>query len=180
MNTQSADHIDSLPSGTNTGIRLTTRNSMGYSFAAIAQVALLAQAVIATPVSTEVSTIAGPLPLAELDASSLGSPSVALPLGTLRPSVGPHPDEIDIVLLLCRLSGCQNCNLVDLMGLNADTCFAQNFQFVSAAVIQPNADTLPVNTTVCTAGCTQCLALPALNTCFNVAGSTFQAFALLI
>ncbi|OJT08604.1 hypothetical protein TRAPUB_531 [Trametes pubescens] len=153
---------------------------MRFSFAAIAQVALLTQTVIATPVSTEVSTIVGPLPLAELDASSLGSPSVALPPSTLRPSVGPHPDEIDIVLLLCRASGCQNCDLVDLMGLNADACFAENFQFVSAAVIQPNADSLPFNTTVCTAGCTQCLALPDINTCFNVAGSTFAAFALLI
>lgn len=153
---------------------------MRHFFTAIAQVALLVQAVIATPMSTEVSTIAGPLPLAELDASSLGSPTVALPPSTLRASVGPHPDEIDIVMLLCRLQGCQDCNLVDLMGLNADACFAQNFQFVSAAVIQPNADSLPFNTTVCTAGCTQCLDLPEINTCFNVAGSTFQAFALLI
>lgn len=180
MKTMSADHIDRLPSGTNTGIRLTTRNTMRYS-SAIAGVALLAQAVIATPVaSTEVSTIAGSLPLAELDASSLVSPSVALPLSNLRPSVGPHPDEIDIVMLLCRLQGCQDCNLVDLMGLNADACFAENFQFVSAAVIQPNADSLPFNTTVCTAGCAGCLALSAINTCFNVAGAAFQAFALLI
>lgn len=153
---------------------------MRYSFAALAQAVLLVQTAIATPVSTEVSTVVGPLPLAELDTSSRESPSVALPPGSLRPSVGPHPDEIDIVLLLCRLSGCQDCNLVDLMGLNAETCFAQNFQFVSAAVIQPNADSLPFNTTVCTAGCTQCLALPAINTCFNVAGSVFQDFALLI
>ncbi|KAI0629107.1 hypothetical protein C8Q77DRAFT_1016306, partial [Trametes polyzona] len=81
-------------------------------------------------------------------------------------------------LLLCTQADCAVCDFVDLMGLNANTCFAAPHQFISAAVIQPNAPDLPFNTNVATSQCGQMLALPALNTCFNLQGATFNSFAL--
>ncbi|KAI0823383.1 hypothetical protein BC628DRAFT_1340191 [Trametes gibbosa] len=152
---------------------------MRFSLAAFA-FAFLGQT-LANTLTVRKTTIGASLPVVALGPPSADH-SVTLAQSTVHTNaVSPRPDEIDIVLLVCEELGCQLCDLIDLMGLNANTCFSTPHSFVSTAVVQPNAPTLPFNTTVGTTQCQQLLALPATNTCFNLQGAaTFNSFALLV
>ncbi|KAH9858862.1 hypothetical protein C2E23DRAFT_23688 [Lenzites betulinus] len=153
---------------------------MRFSIAALA-LTFFSQS-IATPMTSRTTTIGASLPVVDLGLPSVQESSITLTQSTVQPNtILPHPDEINIVLLICQSLDCEVCDLINLMGLNADTCFATAHSFVSTAVVQPNAPTLPFNTSVGTTQCGQLIELPDTNTCFNLQGpQPFDSFALLV
>ncbi|KAI0351931.1 hypothetical protein OH77DRAFT_844212 [Trametes cingulata] len=146
---------------------------MLFSFA-IAAIAFFGQAVYASPLSAETTSVAASFPVLDIT-SAKAHPNITLGHG------GIHADaaqaEFPATLLLCPTASCISCFGFDLSVVPTNECLAAGLSYVSVAINQPSNEGLPFGVFIGPPGCASFLQIPAVNTCYNINGATFSDYA---
>ncbi|KAI9061452.1 hypothetical protein FKP32DRAFT_1526452, partial [Trametes sanguinea] len=113
-------------------------------------------------------------PIATLDRDfSPASAGLTLP-GAAPPSSLAARQEFPATLLTCTSTNCAaGCTSWTLADRGDGNCFFAG-QFVSVAIEQPSNQGLPFSVDIAPANCENWLAIPAVNTCFNINGGPFE------
>ncbi|KAI8996337.1 hypothetical protein BD414DRAFT_477607 [Trametes punicea] len=146
---------------------------MRSTFAAVA-LALLGQAVYASPLTAETTDVAAAFPVVDLS-SVQAHPNITLSQGGIH--IDAAQQEFPATLLFCPTVSCISCFGIDLSSVPTNECLASGVNFASVSINQPSNEGLPFGVFVGPPGCESFVQLPAVNTCYNVNPAPFTDYA---
>ncbi|KAI0657717.1 hypothetical protein C8Q70DRAFT_260790 [Cubamyces menziesii] len=154
-----------------------------YGLSTVAVLAFLAVATHANPLpNTDAHTpfpnAHTPFPfIATLDvASTPASPGLTLPgSATSDSSLVARQAIYPATLLTCSEANCENCLSWDLENRGEANCFLAG-EFVSVGISQPSNAGFPFSVDISPGNCVDWIAIPAVNTCYNINGGAFEQF----
>ncbi|KAI0333329.1 hypothetical protein GY45DRAFT_328902 [Cubamyces sp. BRFM 1775] len=152
-----------------------------HGLSTVVVLAILAFAVRANPLPDAEAHTPFPV-IATLDITS----TPASPGHTLPGSTTPASESTDgslvarqsiypATLLTCASANCANCLAWDLENRGDANCFFAG-QFVSVGISQPSNVGLPFSVDISPGNCVNWIAIPAVNTCYNINGAVFEQF----
>ncbi|KAH9888427.1 hypothetical protein C8Q73DRAFT_183975 [Cubamyces lactineus] len=147
-----------------------------HGLSTVIALAVLAVAIHATPLpDTDAHT---PFPvIATLDvAPTPASAGVTLP-GSPTPDGSLVARQViyPATLLTCFDSNCADCLSWDLENRGEANCYLAG-EFISVGISQPSNVGFPFSVDISPGNCTNWLAIPAVNTCYNINGGPFEQF----